>query len=131
MKEEVTEQVIKCVFDATLSAPCTYNAGPSIVAGVWAAVVDVGLAVVAIVASNTCTPVSTGAIVSAGSSVLAGAAALTGEKVCACVHECVRVWEENRGIRSGETFLVSWELLLLQIHHQHVIHLSIVCAKGN
>ena len=53
-------------------------------AGVWAAVIDVGLAVGPHVASNTRTPVSTGAIVSAGSSVLAGAAALTGEEVCVC-----------------------------------------------
>ena len=96
MKEEVTEKVIKCVFDAKRSAPCTYNAGPSIVAGVWAAVIDVGLAVGAHVASNTCTPVSTGAIVSAGSSVLAGAAALTGEKVCVCVCVCVSVYMFGR-----------------------------------
>ena len=54
-------------------------------AGIWAAVIDVVLAVGPIVASNTCTPISTRAIVSAGSSVLAGAAALTGEEVCVCV----------------------------------------------
>ena len=44
-------------------------------AGIWAAVIDVGLAVGPHVASNTCTPVSTIAIVSAGSSVLAGGVA--------------------------------------------------------
>ena len=64
---------------------CTYSAGPSIVAGIWAAVIDVGLAVGPIVASNTSTSVSTIAIVSASGPVLAGGVALTGEEVCTCV----------------------------------------------
>ena len=84
-------KVIQVVFDAKWSAPCTYTAGASIVARVWAAVVDVGLAVGARVPSNTCAPVPTRAVVSAGCSILAGTAPLTGEEVCACVGECVHV----------------------------------------
>ena len=86
------------------SAPCTYAAAASIVARVWAAVVDVGLAVGASVPSNTCAPVPTRAVISAGCSILAGTAALTGEEVCACVRECVHVWEETRGTRSETKF---------------------------
>ena len=54
-------------------------------AGIWAAVIDVGLTVGPSVASNTCTSVSTIAIVSASGSVLAGGVALTREEVCMCV----------------------------------------------
>lgn len=58
-------------------------------AGIWAAVIDVGLTVGPSVASNTCTSVSTIAIVSASGSVLAGGVALTREEVCMCM--CVYI----------------------------------------
>jgi len=81
-------------FPLTLRSVDTHRAYPSIVAGVGAAVVDVGLAVGTHVARNTRAPVPSRTIISTGGSILAGGATLAGEKiwcVCVCVRMCT--WE--------------------------------------